>query len=75
MKKRTQMTKQDQAKEKLELELDMLNARLTWHRRLIKDAWWILTDIQEHQLNAEPHIQAVVMMLSDIAVDYMDGEK
>jgi hypothetical protein len=59
---------------KLEQKIEHLEASLKWHKKIIKDAWWILTDIQSNDLNADIHIFGVASMLSDIAVSVLDEE-
>jgi hypothetical protein len=59
---------------KLEAKISHLEASLKWHKKIIKDAWWILTDIQANDLNADIHIYGVASMLSEIALSVLDEE-
>lgn len=59
----------------LEAKISHLEASLKWHKRIIKDAWWILTDIQANDLNADIHIYGVASMLSDIALSVLDEQE
>ena len=59
---------------KLEIKISHLEASLKWHKKNIKDAWWILTDIQANDLNADIHIYGVASMLSEIALSVLDEE-
>ena len=59
---------------KLEIKISHLEASLKWHKKIIKDAWWILTDIQANDLNSDIHIYSVTCMLSDIALSVLDEE-
>ena len=67
--------KNDEKITKLEMKIKHLEASLNWHKKIIKDAWWILTDIQANDLNADIHIYGVASMLSDIALSVIDKEQ
>jgi hypothetical protein len=64
----------DKKIKELQDKIKYLEASLNYRNRLIKDAWWILTDIQANDLNADIHIYGVASMLSDIALSVLDEE-
>lgn len=69
------MKKQDKEIKALKAQISHLEASLKWHKRIIKDAWWILTDIQANSLNADIHIYGVASMLSDIALSVLEEQE
>jgi hypothetical protein len=61
------MSTEDKKIKELKNKIKDLESSLNYHRRLIKDAWWMLTDINAHDLNMDIHIRAVSALLSGIA--------
>lgn len=64
----------DKKTKELENKIKILESSVNYHRRLIKDAWWMLTDISANDLNSDIHIRAVSALLSDIALCVLDEE-
>ncbi len=46
---------------------DILRSSLNYHKDLIADVWWVLTDITSYDLKPEPYLRLVNYMLGDIA--------
>ena len=59
----------------LKNKLDAMQYELNEARRIIKDAWWILTDIDFDGLSASIYVPAVHKMLYEIASEVLEEER
>lgn len=53
--------------EKLERDLMLANSRLEYHIRVIKNCWWVLTDLEYEGLDPKVYVPVAHGLLADIA--------
>jgi hypothetical protein len=59
----------------LEQEISIIKWKVAYYEKVIKNAWWVLTDIDSQDLNAEIYRRLVVESLSEIACEVLDKEE
>ena len=58
----------------VEHEMSCIKWKIGYYERIIKNAWWVLTDIESQDLNDKIYTRLVIDSLAEVANEVMDKE-